>query len=264
MRPTPIISTTVHRLKNGEMTREEASVIVEEPLAILVDGVHYAVTMRTPGDDLALAAGFCLAEGLIDASDDIGSIQACDCEGKHEVSLARLGDRPEPQRRARHAVASSCGLRGRALIADMVKQIPPIESTTRMRVSEILSLGGHLRQSQELFVPTGGTHAVALFDASLTLLSIAEDVGRHNAFDKAVGRLLLDRNLSNAEIAMLSGRCNFEMAQKAARAGMAILASVSAPTQLAIDFAQSAGIALIGFVREETLTVYHDAGRVFV
>jgi len=264
MRPTPIISTNVHRLKNGEMIPEEASVVVEEPLAILVDGVNYAVAMRTPGDDLTLAAGFCLAEGLIDGCDDIGSIQACDSEEKNEVSLTRVGDRPAPQRGVRHVVASSCGLCGRELIEDVVKRIPPIESTTRVSASEILSLGERLRESQKLFVPTGGAHAVALFDANLTLLSVAEDVGRHNAFDKAVGGLLLDGNLSDAEIAVLSGRCGFEMVQKAARAGIAMVASVSAPTGLAIDFAQTVGIALIGFVRKETLTVYHDAGRVAV
>ena len=258
----PTTSLPVHRLKDGSLTREDAVVIVEEPLEIIVDGISYATTMRTPGDDLALAAGFCLAEGLIDRAEDLGSIQACELEEANQVSVIRAGDHSPPEARRRAPVASSCGICGRDMIDDLLQHLPKIDSDLSTCTADLLALGRRLQEAQKLFRPTGGTHAAALFDADLQLLSVAEDVGRHNALDKAIGRLLLDRRLSDASIAVLSGRCSFEMVQKVARGGIPIVASVSAPTALAVDVAQRIGITLVGFLRRETMTIYAGAERI--
>jgi FdhD protein len=218
--------------------------------------------MRTPGDDIALAAGFCLAEGLIDGPADLGSIQACDMEDANRVAVVRTGEREPPSRAVPHAVSSSCGLCGREMIDDIVKRFPAISKDFATSLENLLALAAKLQEAQRYFEPTGGTHAAALFDADGKLLSAAEDVGRHNALDKAIGRLLLSEQLAAARVAVLSGRCSFEMVQKVARAGIPVVASVSAPTALAIELAQRAGVTLVGFVRRESLTVYVDGGRI--
>ncbi len=218
--------------------------------------------MRTPGDDLALAAGFCLAEGLIESRDNLGSIQACELEDANQVAVTRTGDRAPPEPRARLPVASSCGLCGRDMIDDLAQRLPALSRDIRLTAAELLGLGARLQEAQQLFRPTGGTHAAALFDGRTELLAAAEDVGRHNALDKAIGRLLLGGRLAEARVAVLSGRCSFEMVQKAARAGIPIVASVSAPTRLAIELAQRAEVTLVGFLRRETLTVYFDRDRI--
>ena len=255
-------SASAWRLREGKLRAAEATVIVEEPLEILVDGAPYAVVMRTPGDDLALAAGFCLAEGLIDGPADLGSIQACDVEDANRVAVVRTGEREPPSRAVPHAVSSSCGLCGREMIDDIVTRFPAIPKDFSTSVAKLLALAVQLQQAQRHFKPTGGTHAAALFDRDAELLSAAEDVGRHNALDKAIGRLLLSGQLAAARVAVLSGRCSFEMVQKTGRAGIPIVASVSAPTELAIRLAQRAGVTLVGFVRRDSLTVYVDGGRI--
>jgi FdhD protein len=255
----------VWRLSNGALAAEGATVIVEEPLQILVDGAPYSVLMRTPGDDTALAAGFCLAEGLIESRAEIGSIQSCAAEDRNQVAVTRTGARASegpPTRPMQHAIASSCGLCGRELIEDIAKNLPPSAGEYLTSAQDLLVLGRRLQDEQRYFRPTGGTHAAGLFDASGELLSAAEDVGRHNALDKAIGRLLLEDRLGEAKVAVLSGRCSFEMVQKAARAGIPVVAAVSAPTALAIELAERSGLALVGFLRDTTLTVYVAAGRI--
>lgn len=258
-------SKRVWRLSDGALAASEATVIVEEPLEIFVDGAPYSVVMRTPGDDIALAAGFCLAEGLIDTAGDIGSVQSCEAEDPNRVAVTRAGPRAAegpPTRAVPRTIASSCGLCGRELIEDIAKRLPVVASEFQISTDELLALGRRLQESQQLFRPTGGTHAAALFDADRDRLAAAEDVGRHNALDKAIGRLLLTNRLAEARIALLSGRCSFEMVQKSARAGIPVAASVSAPTALAIDLAQRAALTLVGFLRRDTLTIYLDGGRI--
>jgi len=176
--------------------------------------------------------------------------------------VIRAGDHAPPEARRRAPVTSSCGLCGRDMIDDLLQHLPKIDSNLSISAADLLALGDRLHESQRLFKPTGGTHAAALFDAGLDLLSAAEDVGRHNALDKAIGRLLLERRLSDARVAVLSGRCSFEMMQKAARAGIPIVASVSAPTALAIACAKRTGITLVGFLRRETMTIYAGGERI--
>ena len=255
-------SAGVWRLVEGELHREEATLIVEEPLEIIVDGEQYAVVMRTPGDDLALAAGFCLGEGVIDSKEHLGSIQACELENANQVSVVRTGDNLPPLRPIRHPVASSCGPCGRDTADEIVKRLPDLRAGSAVTAAEMLALGQRLQEAQQHFRPTGGAHAAALFDPGGEMLSVAEDVGRHNALDKAIGRLLLSGRLGWANVAVLSGRCSFEMVQKAARAGIPLVASVSAPTSLAVELAARAQMTLVGFVRRDTLTVYLDHGRI--
>ncbi len=258
----PTAAASVWRLRGGQLQADEATIIVEEPLEIFVDGAPYAVVMRTPGDDIALVAGFCLAEGLIDGPADLGSIQACDVEDANRVAVIRTGEREPPSRAVPHAISSSCGLCGREMIDDIVKRFPAIPEDFSTSLANLLALAARLQEAQQYFQPTGGSHAAALFDQGGELLSVAEDIGRHTALDKAIGRLLLLGQLAEVRVAVLSGRCSFEMVQKAARAGIPIVASVSAPTELAIELAQRAGVTLVGFVRRESLTVYVDGGRI--
>lgn len=251
------------RLRGGSIVPERAQVIVEEPLQIIIDGTPYAVLMRTPGDDVHLAAGFCLTEGLVDSSAHIGAIASCPQEDVNSVAVTRAGAPAATELRPPSmAVRSSCGLCGREQIDDLVRRLPRIESGFQISSAQLLALGRRMQEGQTYFQPTGGTHAAALFDASGELLTLAEDVGRHNALDKAIGRLLLSDSLARAATAVLSGRCSFEMIQKAARAGIPLVASVSAPTHLAIALAKRLGLTLVGFLRERSLTVYAGEGRV--
>jgi FdhD protein len=263
--PDPTVGHQAWRLRDGSLGPAEARVIVEEPLEIFVDGAPYVVLMRTPGDDRALAAGLCFSEGLVDRARDIGTIAACQDETANRVEVRRAGTRAAegpPARTLPAAIASSCGLCGREMIDDLVRRLPRLTDRFPISTDNLLDLGRRMRDSQRHFQSTGGTHAAALFDRARQLLSFGEDVGRHNALDKAIGRLLLEDRLAEAAIAVLSGRCSFEMIQKAARAHIPIVASVSAPTHLAIAVAQRVGITLVGFLRGDSLTVYVDAGRI--
>ncbi len=260
-----MVTTDLWRMRDGHLQPRQGSVVVEEPLEIIVDGAPYSVLMRTPGDDIGLAAGFCLAEGLIDSAADIGSIQSCEAEDPNQVAVIRAGARASegpPPRSVPNTITSSCGLCGRELIEDIARRLPEIPAGFQISARELLALAHRLEEAQQYFRPTGGTHAAGLFDASGKLLSFAEDVGRHNALDKTIGRLLLQDRLGAARVALLSGRCSLEMVQKAARAAIPVLAGVSAPTSLAISLAESAGLALIGFLRHKTLTIYHHAGHI--
>jgi len=260
----PVVREEVWRLARGALSREEAHVIVEEPLQIVVDGVPYAALMRTPGADLELAAGFCLAEGLLEGPQELGSIQHCELEAADQVAVTRSGRRAAEAiaRPARLTSGTSCGLCGRELVEDVFRRTEPITRACRIPLASLLSWGERLRDAQRYFGPTGGTHAAALFGEEGELLAAAEDVGRHNALDKAIGRLLLADRLGEACAAMLSGRVSFEMVQKAARAGIPVVAGLSAPTHLAIQLARRIGLTLVGFVRQDSLTVYTDAGRI--
>jgi FdhD protein len=246
--------------QDGSLEASEAVLIVEEPLQIVVDGAPYAVLMRTPGDDIPLVAGFCLSEGLVDGSSELGAMQACEQEEVNQVAVTRVGEHP-PLRPARQTVASSCGLCGREMVADAMRRVSPLDRRFTISLRDLLTLGDQMQQAQQYFQTTGGTHAAALFDQRGRFLSSGEDVGRHNALDKAIGRLLLENRLDETCVAVLSGRCSFEMVQKTARAGIPVVASVSAPTHLAILLAERAGISLVGFLRSKTLTIYQDAGH---
>ena len=247
----------------------------EEPLGIRVDGSALTVTMRTPGDDVELAAGFLVGEAVVRSSDDIAEIRLCDgtsCghgghDGMGNVADVLLAPGVEVGSAARRnfMTTSACGVCGKTSIEDIcVLPTASLESDkTQFSPSVLASLPDQLRQAQRVFARTGGLHAAGLFTSSGELMVIREDVGRHNAVDKLVGYALLRGRLPLAGCAlMVSGRASFELVQKAVLAGIPLLAAVSAPSSLAADLAEEAGLTLAGFLRGPSMNVYTAAHRI--
>jgi FdhD protein len=227
--------------------------------------------MRTPGDDQALAAGFLFSERVIRDSAEIGAVEHCRhpdrAEAHNVVDVFLRGAAVERgrdllTRRRRVTANSSCGVCGRASIDDLSGDLTPIDCDAHIASSLIAFLPGRLREMQTTFSDTGGLHGAALFALDGTVLGAAEDVGRHNAVDKIVGRRLLDERHAADSILMVSGRVSFEIVQKAWLARIPVLAAVSAPTSLAVDLARAAGITLLGFVRDNAFNAYAHAERI--
>ena len=257
----------VIRYTVGVAARErEDRVAAEEPLEISIEGHSVAVVMRTPGHDRELAAGFLVTENLIRSSEDIFEITQCGSSAADQVVNVAFRNPAafDPSKLTRHVFSSSsCGVCSKATIEAVRQQFAPIEANVRVDASAILAMPARLREKQETFEQTGGLHACALFDCAGSLLDLREDVGRHNALDKLVGRALLKGSLPLRDrVLFLSGRVSFEMMQKALAAGIPIVAAISAPTTLAVDFARESNQTLVGFVRGETLNVYAGAERV--
>ncbi len=253
------------------------AVAIEEPLEIRVDGEPVATTMRTPGADAELALGFLLAEGIIAGGADVGAAAHCGrpgAEGYGNVSDVRsaAGTHIDPERilEGRRWVegTSACGVCGRRSIDGLLARARPADPAARVAPELVARAVAALRGIQPVFAATGGLHAAALVSAAGEVLSSAEDVGRHNAVDKAVGALVR-RGLVGAGtppgagpvLLAVSGRSSFEIVQKAAAAGVLAVASVSAPSSLAVDLAERAGIALAGFVRGDAFNVYANGWR---
>jgi FdhD protein len=259
-------------------------VAVEEPLEIRVAGDPLAVTMRTPGADRELALGFLHAEGVIGSLDDVGSVAHCGRPGDEGFGntidvLPGPGRVLAPERvegtRRGTLTAAACGVCGRLSIDDLVARCAPLRDDTQIDAAVLARLIGLMRERQTLFERTGGVHAAALFapppaGAGATgqlapPIAIGEDVGRHNAVDKVVGALLFARALPAAgRVLLVSGRASFEIVQKAAVAGIPIVASVSAPSSLAIDLAARFNLTLVAFLRGETMSVYTAPERIVV
>ena len=261
-------TASIHRWKDGELQPpSDDKLAVEEPLEIRVRGQNVAVTMRTPGQDDELATGFLATEGLIKNREDVTEIAHC-----KEGEAAQLGNtlnvflapnvEVDMESLTRHVFASSsCGVCGKATIEAVQQNFPPVVSEVRFSPEIITGLPAKLREAQATFEQTGGLHAAAMFDARGKLLVLREDVGRHNAVDKVVGFGLLN-DVSFAEcLLMVSGRASFEIMQKALAAQVPIVAAVSAPSSLAVEFAQESGQTLIGFLRGETMNIYSRAER---
>jgi FdhD protein len=252
------------------------AVAVEEPLEIRVDGEPVATTMRTPGADADLALGFLFAEGILAGRADVSSVAHCGRPGDEGYGnvldvVSAAGIRLDPERLLDgHRVApisSACGVCGRRSIEALAGRVRPVPAGRRVPRSLLVAAIEAISRSQPAFSRTGGLHAAVLVGDDGALLAAAEDVGRHNAVDKAVGALVragrLGEGASGAGPAVLavSGRTGFEILQKAAAAGVPAVASISAPTSLAVDLARSAGIALAGFVRGGQMNVYAHAER---
>jgi FdhD protein len=256
----------IHRYANGQLTRDSDELAVEEPLEIRVRGRAVSVTMRTPGHDEELAAGFLLTEGLIRQRGDVLRIEPC---GRNEEgNLINVVLAPDVvvdfERLTRHVFASSsCGLCGKASIETIRGQFPPIATPPdfMIDVQTLLALPDRMREAQATFARTGGLHAAALFDAAGRLIVIREDVGRHNAVDKVLGHCLLNGIPTGRHVLLVSGRASFEIVQKALAAAVPVVAAVSAPSSLAAEFARECGQTLVGFLREGRLNCYAGAER---
>jgi FdhD protein len=235
---------------------------VEEPLEIRLNGSPLTVTMRTPGDDIDLAAGFLAAEGVVAGPGDIAGTRMC-AENVADVTLA--GDAAvDAGLRRSFLTTSACGICGKDSIAAIGVRARYDVAADPVRVSPAVLAGlpGRLREAQRVFASTGGLHAAGLFTAEGTLLALREDVGRHNAVDKVVGLALRDGHLPLAgRVLVVSGRASFELAQKALVAGVPVLAAVSAPSSLAVELAEQSGMTLVGFLRGTTMNVYTGAHR---
>jgi len=262
------------RIRDGAVTTRPDTLVAEEPMEIRLNGKPLAITMRTPGDDFALAAGFLVSEGVLGGADDVRSIVYCAGateDGKNtynvvDVQLAPVVPMPDITLERNVYTTSSCGLCGKASL-DAVRTTTrfPILDTPPVRVEPALlsRLPDRLRAAQQVFDRTGGLHAAALFSEDGELLDIREDVGRHNAVDKLVGRALQKGLLPLSRVILLvSGRASFELAQKAVMAGIPVLAAVSAPSSLAVDLAAESGLTLVGFLRGPSMNVYAGEDRI--
>ena len=264
-----IASHAADKWREGRFTSGEDSLAVEEPLEIRLAGRRFTLTMRTPGNDEELAAGFLLAEGFIASAAELGEIRRVrDAKGLEEPNAIDvvLNVRAEGLRerlKRNFTISSSCGVCGKTSIDAITRRIPPIASTAKIPASTILRLSNRLRESQQVFAATGGLHACGLFDLDGSLLATREDIGRHNAVDKIAGWALVNKMipLANA-LMMVSGRLSFEIVQKAAAAGVPFLAAVSAPSSLAVELADESGITLIGFLRDQSFNVYSHRDRI--
>jgi FdhD protein len=238
-------------------------VAVEEPLEIRVDGEPLAVTMRTPGADEELAVGFLAGEGLIGGRDDIVSVGPTDDLAANVVEVAtRAGLRRDPSSERRFYLSSSCGVCGKAALEFVEQEAPAAGAAEPMAPEAVLELGDAARSLQDAFDRTGGIHATALVDPPGTIAVLREDVGRHNAMDKAIGSLLLaGRFPISGAYAWVSGRASFELVQKCSLAGLAGLMAVGPPSSLAVRLARDRGMLLCGFVRGGSFNIYAGADR---
>ncbi len=265
---------SVIRVTSGSPpTHHRDTLAGEEPLELRVDGRSLAVTMRTPGADFDLAAGFLVSEGVIAESRELVAMRYCagvDESGVNQfnvldLSLASGVSLPTRDVARAFFTTSSCGLCGKASI-DAVRtrsRFEPPDDSLRVSSELLVTLPVRLRASQRVFDTTGGLHAAALFDPTGELLVLREDVGRHNAVDKIVGWALREGRLPLRDaILLVSGRASFELVQKAVMAGLPMLCAVSAPSSLAVDLARESGISLVGFLREPSMVVYAGAERI--
>ena len=240
----------------------------EEPLEIRIEGHSIAVVMRTPGHDRELAAGFLLSEGIIKSAKNVFDITTCvtasgPARGNAvDVALSRPGAF-DVKKFSRHVVtSSSCGICGAVSIESVLRRRPPLSEEWQIAPQVLLKLPAQLSRRQETFRSTGGLHACALFDRAGRFVALREDVGRHNALDKLIGWALLEKRTPLREhLVLLSGRASFEMMQKAHAAGIAMVAAISAPSSLAVEFAKASGQTLAGFVRGRSMNVYAGAER---
>jgi FdhD protein len=259
--------TQVMEWENGQVRLLSDSLAAEEPLEIRIGNAPLTVTMRTPGHDLELAAGFLLTEGIIQSASQIATMRLTEAQGSGksnvvEVSLNDSDFNPEALQRNFFA-ASSCGICGKASIeAVRVRGLSQPDGDFRIDPEVLCSLPDKLRDQQAVFTKTGGLHAAALFDRGGRLLAVREDIGRHNAVDKVIGWALRSGHLPlSAHVMVVSGRGGFEIVQKALAAGIPVLASVSAPSSLAVKLARELGLTLVGFLRGRRFVVYAGQAR---
>jgi FdhD protein len=259
--------TKIIRWQDGRAGKPEPDAVAcEEPLEIRVDNQPISVTMRTPGHDSELAAGFLLSEGLITQRDHIAKIEPYPRNKDKNVINVFLSPDVEIdfKRLTRHVfMSSSCGLCGKSSIEAVHQHFPKISSKLLVSAKVVQALPSKIRAKQQTFDKTGGLHAAAIFDAKGNLIVLREDVGRHNAVDKVLGYAFLNNLFPlTKHILLVSGRASFEIMQKALAGRIPVIAAVSAPSSLAVEFAEESGQTLIGFLREGRMNIYSHPKRI--
>ena len=265
-------SVDVVRVRGRARAADSDRAATEEPLEVRLHDHPFAVIMRTPGADRELAAGFLLAERVIAGADDLGTIGHCTDPGaEHRENIVNVtlanGSAETIDRllagRRQVMTNSSCGMCGRRTIESLAADVTPIRAAWSVPASAIAAMPERLRAHQAVFDETGGLHAAGLFARDGGLVDVAEDVGRHNAVDKIVGRMLMREALPlSNHLLCVSGRTSFEIVQKAIFAGIPIVAAVSAPSSLAIELAEEYGVTLVGFIRGDSFNIYAHAERI--
>jgi FdhD protein len=262
----PVTSVRADRISTSDADRkpveEDVCVVREVPVKIDVEGVETYTVLCTPADRRAMAVGFLFSEGVIDGMSEVSVLKHCD-DDPNTIRVRLTGGVPRIADPGRNLlIVSSCGACGTEGLESRIDALPDVGDSLRVESTVLRAVGDALRRRHSLFESCGGTHAAALFDASGTIVSIAEDTGRHNALDKAVGKCLLDGTQTAGLGVALSGRVSLEMVAKCARAGIELMTAVSAPTSLAIDVARRRNITLCAFVREARATVFTHPHRV--
>ncbi len=264
----PVEKFPIRRYRQGRAADTTDLVVVEEPLEIRLQGEPFQVLMRLPGLEKELALGFLFTEGIVQSLSEVVTLHFCGTATDPllppnvvdvtltEAALARRG------RRHLEVAYSSCGLCAKEAVSEIVRQVPPVPSKLTIAPETLLSLMARLQEAQTIYQDTGGTHGVALAAPDGSFFCHAEDVGRHNALDKVIGLALFKKRDLAGLLALLSGRISFEMALKAIRAGIPILAAVSAPTSMALELARELNLTLVGFVREGRLNLYTHPERI--
>jgi FdhD protein len=267
---SPVVEHRIVKVRDQDTSECQDLVAVEEPLEIRLGGMTLSVTMRTPGDDEELVAGFLFSEGVIASADDLDVVaryrspDAGDAPGNVVNVLLKGDTRVARERLRRNFVSSSsCGLCGKTMIEAFQASCPPVLSDIAVPIDRFHRLVPTLSEAQATFEKTGGLHAAGLFDVDGRLIVLREDIGRHNAVDKVIGHMVLARQLPlDRHILMVSGRASFEIVQKALTARVPVVAAVSAPSSMAIRTAEAGNMTLVGFVRDGSFNVYAGSHRV--
>jgi FdhD protein len=268
--PAGIRSVPVTTRTDGTQDRRRDLVAVEAPLEVRVNGERFAVMMRTPGDDRHLALGFLFSEHIVTTRADVLAVDTWpgDAVLGNRLNVLLGGSaadvlEKEQAERRRVAMTSACGLCGRVSLDSLARDAAPIPITWTIEAARIASFPARLRASQPVFEGTGGLHAAALLTREGSVVTSAEDVGRHNAVDKTIGAMLDDDRLPLCDLILaVSGRASFELVQKACLSGVPMLVAVSAPSSLAIDSAEVCGITLVGFARGDRFNIYTHPRRI--
>jgi len=261
---TTIYHQIIHWDRSSNKSKEK-DLLGEEPLSIRIQGNPYSVMMRTPGDEIALVAGFCLTEGIIDTPDDYISMAFCDGEDTNVIAVTlkpfRRDRISEILDRRGFISQSSCGLCGKEIVEDLFQKIQPLKDDVRLDINKALTCLETLTRHQPLRQRTRAAHAAVIYSSNFEFLAAAEDVGRHNALDKVIGKIFLDRKLEQATLLTLSSRISYELVQKAARARIPLILAISRPTALAVQLASELNITLASLADGPGLYVFCAAQR---
>ena len=260
------VNVPIVRYCNGGVTPTDDVLVVEEPLEIFLNGNPYYLTMRIPGEEMFLALGYCFSEGVIDSMDDVGLVHFCAEETGNRIEIT-LNPKCNATKGLtikgkRSMTYSSCGICGKELVEELCTRLYPREDSFHIPALKIDEMINTVEKYQQIFAKTGGTHAAGIFNQDCNLLAFAEDVGRHNALDKAMGRLVFEGKIREAMIVVVTSRLSYEMVQKTGRSGAQILIGMSSATSLAVELAKNINLTLIGFSKKNCGNIYAAVERI--